>query len=83
MQMTDMIKVWDPRVRAFHWALAATFFVAYVTEDEVMTLHVWADSGCGSASRSVCPTPLDNWTRSLWCRLPCQLPRGNRLFHIG
>lgn len=42
MQMTDMIKVWDPLVRAFHWALAATFLVAYVTEDEVMTLHVWA-----------------------------------------
>lgn len=36
------IKVWDPFVRLFHWTLAAAFFVAYFTEDELLALHVWA-----------------------------------------
>lgn len=35
-------KVWDPLVRIFHWALAATFAIAYLTGDEVMTIHVVA-----------------------------------------
>ncbi len=36
------IKVWDPLVRIFHWSLVIGFFVAYITEDDFMTLHVWA-----------------------------------------
>ncbi|KPJ93797.1 MAG: cytochrome B [Gammaproteobacteria bacterium SG8_11] len=36
------IKVWDPVVRIFHWTLVATFFIDYVTEDELLTIHVWA-----------------------------------------
>ncbi len=36
------IKVWDPLVRIFHWSLVAGFFVAYLTEDDFMSLHVWA-----------------------------------------
>lgn len=39
---TRMIKVWDPFVRLFHWTLAIGFFVAYFTEDELLTVHVWA-----------------------------------------
>ncbi|BAN69279.1 cytochrome b/b6 domain-containing protein [endosymbiont of unidentified scaly snail isolate Monju] len=39
---TLTIKVWDPLVRIFHWSLVAGFFVAYLTEDDFMTLHVWA-----------------------------------------
>ena len=39
---TLTIKVWDPLVRIFHWTLVAGFFVAYLTEDDFMTLHVWA-----------------------------------------
>lgn len=35
----DEIKVWDLFVRIFHWSLVAFFFIAYVTEDEVMWLH--------------------------------------------
>lgn len=33
------IKVWDPFVRVFHWTVVACFFIAYITEDEVMWLH--------------------------------------------
>jgi hypothetical protein len=36
------LQVWDPFVRIAHWAIAAAFFIAYLTEDDFMTLHVWA-----------------------------------------
>ena len=42
MQNPANIKVWDPVVRIFHWTLAATFFVAYITEEDFLSLHVWA-----------------------------------------
>ncbi len=35
-------KVWDPLVRIFHWSLAFFFFLAYLTEDDWMTLHSYA-----------------------------------------
>jgi len=37
-----VIKVWDLFVRGSHWAVALGFFVAYLTEDDLLTLHVWA-----------------------------------------
>ena len=39
---TDTVKVWDPLVRIGHWTLVAAFFVAYFTEDDLLTLHAWA-----------------------------------------
>ncbi|WP_259782535.1 cytochrome b/b6 domain-containing protein [Aestuariispira ectoiniformans] len=36
------IKVWDIFVRLAHWVVATAFFIAYFTEDDVLTLHVWA-----------------------------------------
>lgn len=36
------IKVWDPLVRIGHWILVVGFFIAYLTEDELLDLHVWA-----------------------------------------
>jgi len=35
-------RVWDPFVRLAHWTLAVAFVVAYVSEDDPLTLHVWA-----------------------------------------
>lgn len=39
---TDTIKVWDPLVRIGHWTLVTAFFVAYFTEEDLLTPHVWA-----------------------------------------
>ena len=36
------VKVWDPLVRVFHWALVAAFTVAFVTEDDLLAPHVLA-----------------------------------------
>jgi cytochrome b len=36
------IRVWDLVVRAGHWSLVIGFFVAYIAEDDFMTIHVWA-----------------------------------------
>ncbi len=38
----QMIKVWDPVVRISHWILVVAFFIAYFTEDDFLTQHVWA-----------------------------------------
>lgn len=39
---TLQIYVWDPFVRVFHWTLLAGFAIAYLTEDDLLTVHVWA-----------------------------------------
>ncbi|MGE0623826.1 MAG: cytochrome b/b6 domain-containing protein [Pseudomonadales bacterium] len=38
----DWVRVWDPLVRIGHWTLVATFFTAYLVEDDFLTVHVWA-----------------------------------------
>jgi cytochrome b len=42
MRDQKSIKVWDPLVRLFHWGLVTAFVLAYVSEDDWMTLHVYA-----------------------------------------
>ncbi len=36
------MKVWDIFVCVSHWLVAVGFFVAFFTEDDLITLHVWA-----------------------------------------
>lgn len=36
------VRVWDPLVRLFHWSLAAAVLIAFVTEDELLGIHIIA-----------------------------------------
>ncbi|OAI23828.1 MULTISPECIES: cytochrome b/b6 domain-containing protein [Methylomonas] len=38
----QVVNVWDPVIRIGHWTLVLAFFTAYLTEDDLMTVHVWA-----------------------------------------
>lgn len=44
----DQVRVWDAFVRIFHWAVVVLFAVAYVTEDDLLQVHVWAGYGVGA-----------------------------------
>lgn len=42
MSNSSQIRVWDPLVRFFHWSLVSAFIIAFVTEENVLTIHIWA-----------------------------------------
>lgn len=42
------VQVWDGFVRVFHWSVVVAFFVAYFSEDDLLTLHVWAGYTIGA-----------------------------------
>jgi cytochrome b len=42
MKSEELVRVWDLPLRIFHWLLVIAFFVAYLTEDELLTVHLWA-----------------------------------------
>jgi len=41
------IKVWDPLVRIFHWSLAASFLLAWLSAEDWDLLHYWAGYAAG------------------------------------
>ncbi len=38
----EKVKVWDPFVRIFHWTVVISFIIAYLVEDDFLSLHVLA-----------------------------------------
>lgn len=42
MTTQTRVKVWDPLVRLFHWGLVLAFFTAYLTEDDYLSVHIYA-----------------------------------------
>lgn len=42
LEMPKRIRVWDPLVRVFHWSLVAGFATAFIVEDDLLGVHVWA-----------------------------------------
>ena len=42
------VRVWDPLIRIVHWMLVVGFFLAYFTEDDFLTVHVWAGYAVGA-----------------------------------
>ncbi len=42
------IRVWDPAVRVLHWGLVATYAIAYLTEDDMLSIHRVAGYAVGA-----------------------------------
>lgn len=42
LETPKRIRVWDPLVRVFHWSLVAGFATAFIVEDDLLGVHVWA-----------------------------------------
>ena len=47
MREGKQLKVWDKPVRLFHWLLVAIVIVLFVTEDDLLSLHISAGYGLG------------------------------------
>ncbi len=42
IETQQVIKVWDPLVRVFHWSLVLFFLTAYLTGDDFENIHIYA-----------------------------------------
>ena len=42
MSKAEKVKVWGLPIRVFHWSLVAFFAIAYITGEELETLHAWS-----------------------------------------
>jgi cytochrome b len=38
----EPVRVWDPLVRIFHWALVVFVGIAWLSADEIDNIHIWA-----------------------------------------
>ena len=41
------VRVWDPLVRSFHWSLALSFFVAWLSANSLENVHMWVGYAAG------------------------------------
>lgn len=59
------VKVWDLFTRIFHWSLVASFTIAYLSAEEIETLHIWAGYAAAAliASRLVWGMVGSNYAR--------------------
>ncbi|WP_259782165.1 cytochrome b/b6 domain-containing protein [Aestuariispira ectoiniformans] len=46
--MKATVKVWDPLLRLFHWSLVASFAVAWLSAEEIQSMHIWAGYAAGA-----------------------------------
>jgi len=42
LDKSNSIQVWDPLVRLFHWTLVGSFFIAFITEEDFLSIHTVA-----------------------------------------
>ncbi|MGY8872147.1 MAG: cytochrome b/b6 domain-containing protein [Pseudomonadales bacterium] len=42
IEKLQVVKVWDPFVRIFHWSLVLFFVAAYLSEDDFEMIHIYA-----------------------------------------
>ena len=42
MSEPQIVRVWDPAVRIFHWTLLPAFVIAYLSGEEIIDLHVFS-----------------------------------------
>ena len=42
LNQPNLVKVWDPFVRLFHWTLVLAFIVAFITEEDFLAIHTFA-----------------------------------------
>jgi len=45
MNQPDTIKVWDPLLRFFHWALVLLFIISFATGEDESIIHIWSGYG--------------------------------------
>jgi cytochrome b len=49
MKTSAMVRVWSPLIRIGHWTLVAAFAIAYLAEDDLLTVHTWAGYAAAGA----------------------------------